>query len=574
MIQFRRNKAARRLTWMAICLTLGAQACGGANDEEPLLDSANNANNTNNVNNVNGVNNLNNTNNANNVNDNRNSTNNVFVPEVEEFLVRQVAATDSYVFVPNEAEESNTVARIDGVNLSVLPIQVGQNPDDVVAAETEDQGAIAYVLCEGSSVVAVIRADKRSQDGLREGDVRLLPVPDETNSLALAPGGRHAIAYIDPNQDLEDSRVASLQALSLVRLGDEAGEDEVYDLSVTRVIRDLEFTENGELFIVGREGVNRLRLADINADALIPRLDLGLDDSLFPPTDLEIEVAPDASFMVVRSSSFAGIAIYDLPTDTSEVGERRLIGLDDIPTDIDLVATGVERKVIVSVRDANQIVLVDVIEALGTPVGEEIPTTILEVATKDAGLAQLTPNQELALLYSTIVEFPTLSLLDISTGELESYGLRNQIRSVAVAPDNQTAIVVHQPDPTATGSSPENVFRRLNALTLFDIPTGYRRPVILEGSPIDILMTETSTEGESVVFVLLGGEGREGVMRLELPSFRTDVIDLPLEPRQIGRVAGQVFVSQESEQGRITFFDIDTGEQRTVSGYELNAEID
>jgi hypothetical protein len=39
-------------------------------------------------------------------------------------------------------------------------------------------------------------------------------------------------------------------------------------------------------------------------------------------------------------------------------------------------------------------------------------------------------------------------------------------------------------------------------------------------------------------------------------------------------VAGKIFISQEATDGRITFIDVDSGEQQTVSGYELNAGID
>jgi hypothetical protein len=42
-----------------------------------------------------------------------------FAPEQESFLVREVATTDDYVFVPNSSSESTTVARISAGDLSV-----------------------------------------------------------------------------------------------------------------------------------------------------------------------------------------------------------------------------------------------------------------------------------------------------------------------------------------------------------------------------------------------------------------------------------------------------------------------
>jgi hypothetical protein len=64
-----------------------------------------------------------------------------------------------------------------------------------------------------------------------------------------------------------------------------------------------------------------------------------------------------------------------------------------------------------------------------------------------------------------------------------------------------------------------------------------------------------------------------GLTRIDLSNYRTDFFKLARQPQQMGLVAGKVFVSQASSHGRITFFDVDTGEQRTVSGYELNAGI-
>ena len=54
-----------------------------------------------------------------------------FVEEREEFLVREVAATDRYVFVPNSAPGSNTVAMIDGEDFSIVPFRVGLESTEI-----------------------------------------------------------------------------------------------------------------------------------------------------------------------------------------------------------------------------------------------------------------------------------------------------------------------------------------------------------------------------------------------------------------------------------------------------------
>ncbi|MGM0558953.1 MAG: hypothetical protein ACQEVA_21390 [Myxococcota bacterium] len=498
-----------------------------------------------------------------------------FVPEEEEFLVREVATTDSFVFVPNSSEESNTVARIDGRNFSVRPVRVGQEPTAVRAASVEGVGDVAYVLCEGSSAVAVIRPSA-DQDG--EDDVSLLPVPKEVNSLRLSPDGQHLLAYIDPDKPLDaDDGTASLQTLALIRLGATAEEDEVFQLSVTRLISDIEFTEDGsEAFIIGREGINQLELPAISKDTFIAPLPLELSSDAFPPEDLEVEVAEDGSYLVARSSAFAGVTLYR-PARGDEESATRIIELDSIPTDIDLfVRADGSPALIATLRGASKIALLDVDAALADDPADEVVETT-EIDSVSPGLSQLTPDQSRILLYTTLVQRPRLGVYDVEAGEVESYLLRNRIRSVALSDDSETAVVVHdkRDGEVPTDADPLTFFQYNHGLTLFDFETNYLRPVTLQAEPLDLVIT-TNSGGTSLVYVMLESEDprKEGVVRIDLSTYRTDFINLARKPQQIGRVAGKIFVNQQSDEGRITFIDIESGAKRTISGYELNAGID
>lgn len=506
-------------------------------------------------------------------------SNNTQSPEQEEFLVRQVAATSSYVFVPNGAENSQTVARIDGRDYGVVPLRVGSKPTTVRAAEVEGQGAIAYVLCEGDGTLAIIRADELSADGKTRGQVSLLKLPREVNAIEMSPDGKHLLAYIDPDKPLlSDTSVASLQTLALVKLGEEAGQDELYQLSVTRLIRDIEFSADGaRAFVVGREGINRLIFDEITRDAFIAPLRLDLIDELFPPEDYEVEVSPRADFLVVRSFNYAGVALFEL-TDEG-LGRARLIELESPPTDIDLIMADApaQPQLIVTSRDDNQVHLIGVDDALDAPSDEDVAFETIPVDLL-SGLSQLTPNQEDILLYSTRSELPQLGILSLDDARLRVYPLLNQIRSIAVTPDSATAVILHERQVGGGDESnltPQRAFRYTEGLTLVDLATGYRRPIELTGTPSDLVMAQNSAD-TSVLYVMLESStpSARGVLRVDLASYRLDQISTPRAPTQIGVVADKVFVSQVAQEGRITFFDIDTNAQRTVSGYELNAGID
>lgn len=532
-----------------------------------------------------------------------------FVPEEEEFVVRQVAVSDEFVFVPNSDETSTTVARIDGRQLNVTPITVGRQPVQVRATSVEGVGTVAYVLSEGQSVISVVRADRLEPNGGADSPgsnraVNLLPVPEETNAIALSPDGRHLLAYIDPERPLpKDASVASLQALSLIRLGDSPDQDTVHQLSVTRLIEEIEFTEDASrAFVIGREGVNRLDLAAISSDTFVPPLDLGLSDSAFPPKDREVEVSPDGSFLIVRSSAFAGIALFR-PAD----GTLRMVKLPARPTDIDLhTPEGGDPSAVVSLRSTRQVALVDIETVLNAPPADDDNdgdtsdagtadtgadtgpdagpsyqppegVTLIDAGEAEPGLAQLTPDETGVLLYTTLVLRPYLGLLDLNAEAVSTWRLRNKIRSVTVGPNSRTAVIVHekQQGPPASDAGPLEFFQHNHGITLVDLESGYRRPVTLQADPADIVMT-SDAGGTPFVFAMLQSNqpDKRGLMRINLDSYRTDFFRLPRQPTQMGVVAGRVFVSQEATEGRITFFDLDSEERQTVSGYELNAGID
>ncbi len=495
-----------------------------------------------------------------------------FVPEQEEFLVRELAVSSSYVFVPNQSEGSTTVARIDGRDLRVTLLEVGLDPREVQAAEVEGIGAVAYVLCEGASTVAIIR------DAPDDGPPHIMQVrvPREVNALALSPDGRYAIAYIDPTRPLlNGASVASLQTMALVRLGDAPGEAVAYQLSVPRLLRSVSFTEDSrEAYLVGREGIARLVLETISADQFIPTLDLGLSDQALPPEDLELALAPDGAVFVARSSEVRGFGLF---TPELDGVKGRLIALDSVPTDIDLIRDDAGRaQVLVTLRAEARALLYDVeaILQLGDEQTPE-PVQIIDTTGITAGLAQLTPDHSRALLYSSLDPRPTLGVWDAATQQLRAYPLRNQLRSVALSPDSERAVLVHRPQAglNPQAPDPQTAFRASHGLTLMTLSDGYQRPIQLDAEPADLILTG---DGAGKVYVMLRAPetARQGVLRIDLSSFRVDLIPLARRPLQLGEVAGQVFISQDAPQGRITFINRDTGEQRTISGYELQGRIE
>ncbi len=499
-----------------------------------------------------------------------------FEAEEEEFLVQQVASTDSYVFVPNQADHSETVAIIDGWEFTVHPVRVGLQPSHVVAAEVEDQGSVAFVLSGAEPTVAVVRADQGQ--GASRADVQMLRVPHEVNELAISPDGRHVLAFINPNKPIDDSAsAASLQSMAMIRLGDEPGQDRVFELSVTRFIDDIGFSDDSaRAYVVGEEGINLIELEEIKGDAFISHIELDLAGELFPPQDREVVFSSDGATMAMRTSQFAGVGIFELNVEEARVEAEKLIELDGVPTDVDLIEyDDGSIDVVTALRDDEQVVLIDVEEAFEA--NEEDDSFLRVVPTEgiDAGIARVTPDHRSLVLYSTLPALPVVGLLDLETETVQSYNLRNQIRSLEISSDGRTAVVVHRAqDDVLPSHDPEEEFRRGEGVTLWDLESGYRRPIGLRGHPEEIAMIDDSAGTPLLYLMLVDSEPtKQGLERINLNSFGTDFAWLPRRPTQLGAVGEQIFVSQMESTGRITFFDVDTQEQRTVSGYELNAGI-
>ena len=498
-----------------------------------------------------------------------------FEPEEEEFVVEQVASTESYVFVPNRSDGSDTVALIDGRDFSVRPIQVGLEPEHVQAADVGDQGAVAYVLSRGEPTVSIIRADAGEAP-----TVDILSVPSEVNALTVAPDGRHLLAYIDPDEPIDaGDGAASLQTLALVSLGPESGQDEVFELSVSPYIEDITFSDNGDqAFVVGEQGVHRLWLGDIKADMVVPPLGLEIDGIDMSAADREFAVAADGQTLAVRNGTDSGLGLFSLDGDDAEVEQERFVELDGVPTDLDLVEGEDSLQVVAPVRSQSQVVTFDVDEAMGG--GDESSfLEIIDATGADAGIGRWTPDQTAMAVFSTVPEIPRVGLVDIATGEIDIVEFRNQIRNLEISPDSKTAVAVHRrqegPAPTNT---PEDQFRHSEGLTLWDLDTGFLRPVTLHGEPEQISMV-TDDDGRAFLYVMLTptdepGADAQGLMRVNLATHATSFYSLPRLPTRLGAVAGKVFVSQKQDSGRITFFDIVTSNQHTVSGYELNAGIE
>jgi DNA-binding beta-propeller fold protein YncE len=480
-------------------------------------------------------------------------------PEQEDrFVLQAPRASRSYVFVANTT--LNSVARIDSLTLEVTAIEVCLEPTVVQTLPTYDR---AVVLCEGDDRVAVIDA------GHGDDEVRFTWVAGSSNRLLLAPNGDFALAWYDERSARPLDRPGNPNDLTLVALGagpgDDGDEPRSYLLSVGFGVRGLQFDAAGDtVFVTTEDGLNVIEMATIDADQFVPLLSLG-EDPLARADDREVHVTDDGALAFVRSSTFAGLRVLDIAT-----GELSDIPLPAVPTDLDLFPGGARGVAVL--RDIESVAVLPLPGAVGNPELVEL----LELPGRTIGLAQIAPQSQAVLLYTTVLGSSVLTVLDVESGTFRSVDLRKGIVAVVMAPEVDRALIVHSRSGGApvAGEPLDDFIAKSSGYSLFDVATGFARLALTETDPDALVFTERGDQA----FVLLDDVASDvrAVQWVDFGTFRVRNFEMAKPPESVGVVpaTGRIYVSQRAATGRITFIDTATGRQEHVTAYQLNRRIE
>jgi hypothetical protein len=483
-----------------------------------------------------------------------------YIPEEEALAAFQAPRSSrNFVFVANP--ELDSVAKIDADTLEIISIETGDRPTQV---ETRREENLAVVLNEGSAEVTIIRAgDSRDY-------VVNLPIPASMNALALSPQGDFALVWFDfarAQQDPEfnlGEAAPPFQDVALVRLAE--GEEEVFHLTVGFQVLDLEFDEAGErAFVITRTGISVVALGSIQGDRAIPPISVAEVDAE-DETDREVEITDDGQYAFVRSAGLEGLNVVDL-------NDRRvtLVALSSVPTDLDLVPG--QNRALAVIRGSDELALIDLPGALEDPEG----VRVLALGDTNVGQAELSPDARKALLFTTVEERPEISVVDLESETIARYPLRKGVRRVAIGPEATSAVIFHTKLPgLASPGEPEDQFIAKSwAYSILDLNTGYTK--------IETIPTEQGefVFGESQRLYLLLNDPLAGVRQVEiidLETFGTSTLALGSPPLHVGTIPNEgsprIYISQDHPLGRMTFINEVSREVKTVTGFELNSNIE
>ncbi len=466
----------------------------------------------------------------------------------EDSLVLPPAQTDVYVFIPNP--ERDTLTRLNVDSLEIRTVPVGDEP--TVARTTPDYRS-AIVFNRGGDSVSIVDADS-----LESVEVE---VRDEFNQMVLSPDGLYAVLWHDIASERADdpppSGVQSFNECSFVNVAQKAH----FPMAVGFNPKSVVFTPDGSTAAVVSD--QYLAIIDLRDPVPFPTLIAISDELVDPPVAEEVVLAPDASYAFVRQVGADDLAVVDIDAGTVD---RVPLGAD--PTDLDLSPDGLSAVVVA--RDLLSVLVISVADPLAPPVAVPFPST------SAFGSIAFAPQGDVALLYTNGLPIDRYAVWDVAAGSIVERSLVKPVASLAITPTGGSAMIFHT-QGDAPGVDPFSPFLGEYAVTLVSLADFRSNPIKLPGEPISFANANNGRYGYFAMeqqywlgvvdyLTLL----HEEVALSSLPEFVGVLPDLDPE----NGVEPPAWASQDHPLGRITLYDPVSSTTDTVTGFELNSEIE
>lgn len=452
-------------------------------------------------------------------------------PEMEPVgAFRPPVVSGRYLWSANP--ESGRVALIDAVTLATRVVSAGLQPTHLAAIPSEEDAPAAIVINTGNATATVLRATAASIETTE------LALHSGADSWTVAPSGDFAVAFsrgegnLDPTQGLQDITLIDLRS-----------EEPVIDrLTAGYRPRQVSFDDSeSTLIVVSEQGISTFEL-DGDGQAFFP----------LSGSDLDVSVTEDGTHALVHA---AGGDTIDVMSLTAE-GPTVSLTLGGEVTDVDLAKTG---RAVGVVRELSEIVVFDVDDFLADPSDFRRKT----ITGETIGSVELSPDGQRAVLFTTTGESDRLTIVETDGADLPTRTVSTEtpVASVRTSPDGLHAVALGTPSPGASTGS-------FTIVALAD--ERFPRIVGTKAPLVDAVLDDTcgvvTTSDETGLF--------EAYV-VSMPSLNVDPIRLASPPVSAGVLPdeGLGFVSQVHSSGRVSFFDLSATETRTLTGFELSAEV-
>ena len=412
----------------------------------------------------------------------------------------------------------------------------------------------AAVFNRGDDTVSLIDADTMDQ--------QVVEVRPHLNSMRSSPDAQWLALWHDADAERDDDPIPpgtqSFNEASFVNVT--TGQH--FAMAVGFNPHEITFTADSKTAAVVSD--NSIALVDMQQALLLPEL-IVVSDDLDPPRAEELALAPDGSYGFLRQFGATELLVVDLPgrgIDSVPVGEN--------PTDLDISPDGT--KAVALSRGANQLWIYQVADPFAQPEVIDLP------AEPAGGFGQLLfdPRGDQAILFTNASLTDLVGIWDLNTNDVTLRRLVKPVRTVSITPTGESLLIFHTEDD-AIGADLTSPFHGEWAITMMDLTDFRTNPLLLPAEPTGWAQ---STNGDFGYFIM------ENANYLEVLHYDTllyDQINLPSPPVWVGVLPDldltdgdepPAWVSQEHELGRLTFYDADDGTAETITGFELNSEVE
>jgi DNA-binding beta-propeller fold protein YncE len=468
-------------------------------------------------------------------------------PEEElESTFQAPVATGRYVWTANPA--SGRVAYIDATTLQVQVVEAGNAPTFLAALPDANED-VAIVLNVLSRDATVLRA--RSDGTLSTFS---LPVPAAGNAWAVSAQGRWATAWTDARAVDSPDALDGYQDIAVLDLA--AGSERSTSLTVGYRPMALGYDDQGtRLFAVTEDGVSVVAL-DGAEPTMIKNVALS-DDPLEDPRTRDVSITRDGGYALVRREGQAVLSVLSLSDDT-----RVDVTLPGAVTDLDLSPDGTVAAAVI--RDTGQVALLPVPQIVATPAA----FTLVQIEGTVVGSISFAAASPVGILYTNALPSEVLTALDTSEPAPvpRSILLHAAVEAVFPTPEAGHAIVLHH--ELSQGSS--------YPAAMSVVPVASELPSKIVGLDAPAVSVAIGPDGADAL-VAVGDELHPafGLVVAHMPSLQIDRYELASRPIAAGIVGGahQGYVAQQHPDGRITFVSFETGEVRTLTGFELASQV-
>jgi hypothetical protein len=498
----------------------------------------------------------------------------VLPPEQEvESSYEVPVATGRFVWIANPT--SGRVAYVDATSLAVRTVEAGNGPTYLTAVPggTDDTVIVLNTLSNDATLLRVKGAalESRTFPGVAPG----------SNAWAVSPDGRFAIAWTDarrvpgvmPTQGFQEATVIDLGAVDATKAR----------TTLTVGFRPVAFAfsvDSHRAFAVTEDGVAVIALSDASP-AISGNVPLGAGGTTDYADTRDVSITADGRLAIVRREGSPVVGVVDLAS-----GTRTAITLGGPVTDVDVSADGA--RAVAVVRDTSEVAILP----LGGVAPDPAAVKVLAITGETIGQVTLTADGTAAVLYSNAVAAERITVVTLgATPAFRVVKLHASVLSALPTPDGKFAVVLHPKDPpvpltpsTGDGGVDVDSGASLPAVpaappdaTAFSlVPLDGMQPARIQMADAPI-RTVAVAPGSNRALVTVRDDKTQvfGVYLGLFPTLEVRRYPLASPPVSAGVVAGanRGYVAQQHPDGRITFLTLDSGDARTLTGYELGARV-